>query len=88
MLVVSNSQLPGLNAPEYAAHTHGFISKWNYLLRTIPDISDLLQPLEDAIRLRFLPALTGKTGFCNWERDLLELPARLGGHQPDEDRFE
>ena len=42
----------------------------------MPDIGELFQPLEDAIRL---PALTGRTGFTDQERALLELPARLGG---------
>ena len=33
----------------YSAFTHGFKHKFNYILRTIPDISDLLQPLDNAI---------------------------------------
>ena len=45
----------------------------------MPDIGELFQPLEDAIRLNLLPALTGRTGFTDQERALLELPARLGG---------
>ncbi len=43
----------------YSAYTHGLASKWTYFLRTIPDIADLLQPLEDAITSKFIPALTG-----------------------------
>ena len=45
----------------------------------MPDIGELFQPLENAIRLNLLPALTGKDGFTNQERAILELPARLGG---------
>ena len=63
----------------YAALTHGLYSKWTFLLRTIPDIQDLLQPLEEAIQHNLLPALTGKTGINDLERNLLELPVRLGG---------
>ena len=63
----------------YAAFTHGEISKWTYLSRTIPDIGDLLKPLEDTIRQRFLPALTGQNAFNDTERDLMALPVRLGG---------
>ena len=63
----------------YAALTHGLISKWTYLQRTVDDISDIFKPLEEAIRLDFLPALTRRTGINNLERNLLELPARLGG---------
>ena len=62
----------------YAALTHGLLSKWTYLLRTVPDVSNLLHPIE-AIRYSFLPALTGRTGLNDMERNLLELPARLGG---------
>ena len=50
-----------------------------YLLRTVPDVSNLLYPVEEAIRHSFLPALTGRTGLNDMERNLLELPARLGG---------
>ena len=44
----------------YAAFTHGLTSRWTFLMRTIPDIEELLQPLEDAIRHHFLPAITGR----------------------------
>ena len=63
----------------YAIFTHGFTERWTYLLRTIPDISNMLQPLEDSIRHKLLPALTGRSAFSNVERDLISLPARLGG---------
>ena len=63
----------------YAAFTHGFTSKWTFLVRTTPDIGSLLKPLDDMIRLKFLPALTGQNAPNNTERDLLALPARLGG---------
>ena len=64
----------------FAGLTHGLISKWNYLQRAIPDTGELFQPLEDAIRLNLLPALTaGNAGITDQERALLELPARLGG---------
>jgi len=29
----------------YSAFTHSFIGRWNYLVRCIPDIGDLLSPL-------------------------------------------
>ena len=46
-----------------AAFTQGLTSKWIYLARTIADIEDLFQTLEDAIRQRFLPSLTGQVAF-------------------------
>ena len=33
----------------YAAFTHGLSGKWTYLAQTVPGISDLLKPLEEAI---------------------------------------
>ena len=63
----------------YAAFTHGQTSKWTYLSRTIPDIGDLLKPVENAIRQRFLPSLTGQNAFNDADRDLMALPVRLRG---------
>ena len=54
-------------------------SQWNYLLRTIPDISDLLTPLEKVIHQTFIPVLTGRPPPSKHECDLLALLARLGG---------
>ena len=62
----------------YCAYVHGLANKWTYFLRTIPNISDLLQPLEDAIFHHFIPALVGKP-VSDLERALFALPVRLGG---------
>ena len=44
------------------------------------DISDLLQPLEDAIRHHLIPAIMHcRAGITDMERDLLALLTRLGG---------
>ena len=63
----------------YAAYTHGLQHRWNYVMRTIPDISPLLRPLEDTIRNIFLPSLLKTPSLSDEERDLLTLPPRLGG---------
>ena len=63
----------------YAAFVHGVVSKWNYLVRCIPDLCDSLLPLEEIICTKFLPNLTGQCSFSDMERDLLSLPPRLGG---------
>ena len=63
----------------YAAFTHGLTSKWSYLTRTTRDVSSLLQPLELVIRSKFIPALTGQPPPDDELRNLLALPARLGG---------
>ena len=39
----------------------------------------LTQPLEDAIRLHFIPSITGRDSMRDAESDLFALPARLGG---------
>ena len=63
----------------YAAFTHGISGHWSYLSRTIPDIHDLLIPLEKAIHNFLIPALTGRAPCSRLEGDLLALPVRLGG---------
>ena len=45
-------------------------------MKTIPDIAPLLAPLEDAIRMHLIPALTGYAPIL---RKLLSLPCRPGG---------
>ena len=63
----------------FSALTHGLMSKWTYLSRTIPDISPLLRPLDDALRSDLLPALTGRPPSGDLECTMFALPARLGG---------
>ena len=63
----------------YAAFTNGVMSKWNFVLRTIPNIQNSLQPLEDIIQRRFLPTITGQNHFSQQLRSLMALPARTGG---------
>ena len=63
----------------YSALTHGLVHKWSYLARTVPDITRLFQPLEDVIRTKFIPCLTGRAPPNDLERNLLSLPPRLGG---------
>ena len=48
-------------------------------MRTIPDISNLLLPLDEIINTHFIPALTGCGSVSNLERQLLALPTRLSG---------
>ena len=63
----------------YAAFTNGFIGKWNFLMRCIPNIQPFLSPLEETIHCRLLPNLTGQPSFSDSERNLFALPTRLGG---------
>ena len=63
----------------YTAFTHGMKNKWIYLARTTPNIEHLLVPLEEVIRGKFLPAITEQSVFDDNPRNLMGLPARLGG---------
>ena len=67
----------------YAAFTHGLSSRWNYLLRVTDwealSSIEILQPLETAIQSLFIPALSGQPPPNELVRDMLALPARLGG---------
>ena len=58
----------------YSAFTKGLSSRWTYDSCTIPGIAELLQPLEDAIRLVLIPALTGRAPPNDAERNLFALP--------------
>ena len=63
----------------FAAFTHGRCHRWTYLTRVLPVTGSLLQPLEDAIRQKFIPSLTGQPPCNDQMRKLLALPPRQGG---------
>ena len=62
----------------YATYTHGFISMWTFLCRTLSSACQFLQPLEDSLRHNLIPSLTGRGTPGDLERRLLALPTRLG----------
>ena len=62
----------------YAALTAGLCHRWTYFLRTLPNITNLLEPLERAITGVLIPALTDHQ-VTGDERALLALPVRIGG---------
>ena len=61
----------------YAAFTFGLRHRWTYFLRTLPDIAELLAPLERATNEVLIPAVTDHT-VTKVERDLLGLPVCMG----------
>ena len=63
----------------YAAFTHGYVHKFSYLCRTVPDTEHSLQPLEDCVRSQLIPSLTGRSPPNDSIHELLSLPARHGG---------
>ena len=62
----------------YSAFTHGILSKYNYFMRTIPDMHEFIKPVDDVIRLELLPALLN-TIVTDADRDLYSLSIRNGG---------
>ena len=61
----------------YSAFTHGLFGKWTFLWWTCADIESLLVPLEESLRMKFIPSLTGRPPTNDTERDILALPPRL-----------
>ena len=59
----------------YSAFTKGLASRWSYIQRSVPEISDLFVPLEDAIRNSLIPAILGRN-ISDIERDMTALPLR------------
>ena len=62
----------------FAAYTHCLQSQWTFLCRSMPGTPALFEPLEDAIRQVLIPALLRRE-VSDLERDLISLPARMGG---------
>ena len=62
-----------------AVLTRGLAGKWTYLMRVTSGDEDSWNQLEAALRHEFLPALTGRQAFSDVEREMLSLPAKLGG---------
>ena len=63
----------------YSGFTAGFKHKMTYFIRTIPNLSAILKPLDDEIDSKFIPAITEGHQCSDEERKLLSLPVRLGG---------
>ena len=62
----------------YAAFTYGLKHRWTYFQRTLPDLEDILAPLQRTIADVLVPSITGH--YCTQgERKLLALPVRMGG---------
>ena len=62
----------------YSAYTFGLCKRWIYLMRTTPNISDSLLPLEAVIKTEFLPAIIGQS-IDDELRDVIALPTKYGG---------
>ena len=65
-------------AKTYAAFTHGFRHKFTYVMRTIPNISKNLYPLDEAVN-SFISKIFGDYKFSVVERQIYSLPVKMGG---------
>ena len=68
----------------YAAFSHGISAKWTYFSRVsdfsrLPSDLQCFAHLENVIRSKFIPALTGSCQPSDLDRNLFALPIRLGG---------
>lgn len=63
----------------YSAYVSSYQHKLTYFHRTIPSISDELKRVDEAVRHRLIPSLTGGRIINDHERVMLSLPPRLGG---------
>ena len=63
----------------YACFVGGYQHRFSYIIRTIPNMKDYLQPIEDIIRHQFIPAITDGKVVNDLERNLLSLPPNMGG---------
>ncbi|KAL7474993.1 hypothetical protein ACHAW6_003349, partial [Cyclotella cf. meneghiniana] len=64
----------------YAGLVSCLSAEWQYICRTVPDVGPRLAPVEQALRTKFLPAITGISGPINDElRTLLGNGVKTGG---------
>ena len=63
----------------YSCFVRAFKRKPSNIMRTIPDISDQLNQLDEVITSEFIPAITEGIHCSNIERKLLSLPSKLRG---------
>ena len=62
----------------HSALVFGLSKRWMFIMRTLSEIGNLFQPLEEVIVKEFLPAILGFP-FSDDERRIFSLPARSGG---------
>ena len=63
----------------YCCFVTGFRNKFSYLMRTIPNIADMMKRIDDVVSNIFIPAITGGIVVNDNQRKLLSLPVKMGG---------
>ena len=59
--------------------TQSLQHKWLFISRSTRNIGHLLQPIENVIRHKVIPAITGRQHINDTDRRLFSLPPKLGG---------
>ena len=62
----------------YSAYVNGYKHKFTYFVRTVPDIAIQLQPIENLIHTKLLPAILN-SDISSLDRSLFTLPTKYGG---------
>ena len=63
----------------YSCFVSGYRQKFNFLMRTVPDIGQMMSLIDDIIRTDFIPAICEGVVINDYERLLVSLPVRFGG---------
>jgi len=63
----------------YCGFTAGFKHKLTYFIRTMPDLVEILKPVDEIINNKLLPAITERSAISDDDRHLFSLPAKMGG---------
>ena len=64
----------------FSAFSKGFKSKLTYFFRTIPEIANMLEPIECFLENKLVPALFGsESPLENKKRQIIGLPVSKGG---------
>lgn len=64
----------------YAGLTFSLQNEWQYVMRTVPGIAALFDPLEKEIRSNFLPALLEVPAISADMRQLMAQSVKMAGH--------
>ena len=57
----------------HSAFTHGIVGRWTFTARTNDHLSEVTKPLENVIKSKLIPALTGRSAPSNIERNIFLL---------------
>ena len=63
----------------FTAYAVSLSRRWMYIMRTVKNVAELFQPLENCIQTKFLPAIMNNYAFNITERRIFALPIRYGG---------